>query len=55
LLNLSFTLGEISAYFIQFGNMLLPPVSSGDEGKLLQVVGGKWEAVLLTDVSVEGA
>lgn len=44
LLNLSFTLGEISAGFIQFGKMLLPYVSSGDEGKMLQVVDGEWQA-----------
>lgn len=33
----------------------LPSVSEGDEGKMLQVIGGTWQAVALTDVSVEGA
>lgn len=33
----------------------LPKVTATDDGKLLQVVGGVWQAVSLTDVSVEGA
>lgn len=34
--------------------MLLPDVTEGDNGKFLQVVGGAWSAVLLTDVSEVG-
>ena len=34
---------------------LTPAVSAEDNGKFLQVVGGTWQAVSLTDVSVEGA
>jgi hypothetical protein len=32
-----------------------PDVTVADDGKFLQVVDGTWQAVALTDVSVEGA
>lgn len=34
---------------------MTPAVTADDNGKFLQVVGGVWQAVSLTDVSVEGA
>jgi chromosome segregation ATPase len=33
----------------------LPKVTATDDGKFLQVIGGMWQAVSLTDVSAEGA
>lgn len=33
----------------------LPAVTLADSGKFLRVVDGKWKAVGLTDVSIEGA
>ena len=45
----------IVAVFLQLDEMMLPYVSTEDEGKFLQVSGGKWTAVSLTDVSTEGA
>ena len=45
----------IVAAFLQLDEIMLPYVSTEDEGKFLQVSGGKWTAVSLTDVSTEGA
>jgi hypothetical protein len=33
----------------------IPEITTADNGKFLQVVDGKWAAVMLTDVSIEGA
>ena len=53
LLNLTFTLGEIVANFIEFERMLLPLVVESDSGKLLQVVDNKWTPVSVADSAVK--
>ena len=53
LLNLTFTLGEIVANFIEFERMLLPLVVESDSGKLLQVVDNKWTPVSVADSSIK--
>ena len=46
---------ELGAAIETMAPYLTPAVTASDDGKFLQVVGGEWQAVALTDVSVEGA
>lgn len=46
---------ELGAAIETMASHLTPAVTSSDDGKFLQVIGGTWQAVALTDVSVEGA
>ena len=45
---------ELGAAIETMAPHLTPAVTASDDGKFLQVVGGTWQAVALTDVSVEG-
>jgi len=46
---------ELGAAIETMASHLTPAVTASDDGKFLQVIGGTWQAVALTDVSVEGA
>ena len=46
---------ELGAAIETMAPHLTPAVTGSDDGKFLQVVDGAWQAVALTDVSVEGA
>lgn len=46
---------ELGAAIETMASHLTPAVTASDEGKFLQVVDGAWQAVALTDVSMEGA
>ncbi len=46
---------QLGGVIDMLGQRVMPEVTARDDGKFLQVVGGAWAAVSLTDVSTEGA